>query len=74
MRKVLETDSLVMINIIKEIWKILWEIIEVVEEIKMLVRNQGVVIQHIFREGNQLANFLANQADEQHKFLQFGDF
>ncbi|KAK6784166.1 hypothetical protein RDI58_017620 [Solanum bulbocastanum] len=72
--KVLETDSLTMINFIKGVWRVPWEISEIVEEIKTMIFKQGVKIQHIFREGNQLADFLANHAAEIDRKVEYQSF
>lgn len=37
--------------------------------IKMILRHKKVQIRHIFREGNQLADYLANLAFDQEKFI-----
>ncbi|KAK6777995.1 hypothetical protein RDI58_024713 [Solanum bulbocastanum] len=62
--KVLEKDCLSMIKFIKGVWSVPWEISETVEEIKMMTLKQGVKIQHLVRERNQLVDFLANHAAE----------
>jgi len=72
--KVLETDCLTMINFIKGVWRVPWEISETVEEIKTMILKQGVKIQHIFREGNQLADFLANHAAEIDRKAEYQSF
>lgn len=71
--KILETDSLELVRVIKGQMHSPWEIIDIVEEIKLQVQTQQI-IQHIFREGNQLAVYLANQAVEEERDLVFGDF
>lgn len=55
----LETDSLNLLNIIRGVWKIPWNIREKINEIKLLLQAN---IQHIYREANQLADNLVNQA------------
>ncbi|XP_059285591.1 uncharacterized protein LOC132039063 [Lycium ferocissimum] len=54
------SDSLSMINIIQGVWEIPWKISMEVSKIKFW-RNKGQVqFAHILREGNALADFLAN--------------
>ncbi|XP_060216759.1 uncharacterized protein LOC132644200 [Lycium barbarum] len=56
----IESDSLSMINIIQGIWEIPWKISMEVNKINFW-RNKGQVqFAHIHREGNALADFLAN--------------
>lgn len=62
---ILETDSNSLVHIIKGTWKSLWELSEVIEEITINMQKQQATIQHIFREGNQLADYLANIAFNQ---------
>lgn len=56
-----------MVNVIKERWEVPWEIVEMVEEIKKHIANQQIIIQHIFREDNQLANYIANEAAKEER-------
>nr|XP_016469786.1 PREDICTED: uncharacterized protein LOC107792109 [Nicotiana tabacum] len=58
----LQTDSLLMKNIIDGIWKPPWNIVEQVEEIRRLKERCNLRISHIFREGNKLSDHLANYA------------
>ncbi|XP_060194967.1 uncharacterized protein LOC132624163 [Lycium barbarum] len=58
----IETDSLLLMNCILKIWEVPWQIIEVVEEIWKRMQNRTFKITHIMREGNQLADHLANLA------------
>lgn len=40
------------------------------EEIQAQIQQQHIHVQHIFREGNRIADFLANQAlEEQREFI-----
>ncbi|XP_060195461.1 uncharacterized protein LOC132624750 [Lycium barbarum] len=59
---IIETDSLLLKNIILKVWEIPWQIIEMVEEIWRLMNNKIVRVIHIMREGNMLADHLANLA------------
>lgn len=58
----LQTDSLLMKNIVEESWKPPWYITECVEEIRRLMDEVEIRVTHIFREGNKLADHLANYA------------
>lgn len=51
-----------------------WEIMELVEEIQEHIRIQQIHIKHIFREKNQLANYVANLAINQLQSIQFNTF
>ncbi|XP_075080475.1 uncharacterized protein LOC107786790 [Nicotiana tabacum] len=55
----LQTDSLLLKNIIDGIWKPP-NIVEQVEEIRRLKERCNLRISHVFREGNKLADHLAN--------------
>ncbi|XP_059285202.1 uncharacterized protein LOC132038567 [Lycium ferocissimum] len=57
-----ETDSMVMKNIIEGTWEIPWQLIVIVEDIKHLITMCEVKFQHVKREGNSLADYIANQA------------
>ncbi|XP_075079959.1 uncharacterized protein LOC142165266 [Nicotiana tabacum] len=58
----LQTDSMLLKNIIEESWKPPWYITEHVEEILRLKEQNTIKVTHIFREGNTLADHLANYA------------
>lgn len=58
----LETDSMMMKNVIIGIWKPPWVIEDEIEEIKKLLIMCNGEITHIYREGNKLADHLANYA------------
>nr|XP_009761667.1 PREDICTED: uncharacterized protein LOC104213819 [Nicotiana sylvestris] len=58
----LQTDSMLLKNIIEESWKPPWYITEHVEEILRLNEQSTINVTHIFREGNTLADHLANYA------------
>ncbi|XP_059295460.1 uncharacterized protein LOC132048795 [Lycium ferocissimum] len=57
---IIETDSMVMKMILAAEWKIQWGISMVVEDIQRMRRDQMVIVVHIHREGNGLADFLTN--------------
>ncbi|XP_060195025.1 uncharacterized protein LOC132625763 [Lycium barbarum] len=60
----IETDSLALKNILQDAWKIPWQLIERVEQMPHIMRQLNMQIMHTFREGNQLADFLANTATQ----------
>ncbi|XP_070034169.1 uncharacterized protein [Nicotiana tomentosiformis] len=60
----LEPDSLLLKNIIEGVWKPPWCIVDQVEEIVQLMEGFIFKVTHIYREGNKLADHLANYALE----------
>lgn len=72
--KILESDSLVMLTILKGKIKPLLQIVEIVEEIIQHVQTQQITIQQIFTEGNQLADYLANKTLQEDKTMVFEEF
>lgn len=58
----LQTDSMMLNNVIEGIWKLPWMIAEYVKEIRRIMDSCNDRISHIFREGNKLADHLANYA------------
>ncbi|XP_070034168.1 uncharacterized protein [Nicotiana tomentosiformis] len=60
----LETDSLLLKNIIEGVWKPPWCIADQVEEILQLMEGFIFKVTHIYRERNKLADHLANYALE----------
>nr|XP_016504630.1 PREDICTED: uncharacterized protein LOC107822596 [Nicotiana tabacum] len=57
---IMETDSLVMKNIIDDEWETPWCIGTEVRKIKEIKESYNVLFQHVYREGNKVADFLAN--------------
>ncbi|XP_070046776.1 uncharacterized protein [Nicotiana tomentosiformis] len=57
---IIETNSLVMKKIIEGKWDIPWNIGKEVKKIKEIKENYNVIFQHVLREGNTVADFLAN--------------
>ncbi|XP_060180572.1 uncharacterized protein LOC132610278 [Lycium barbarum] len=55
-----ETDSLAMKMFIKGIWEVPWCISMILKDINRLRRGQIVEVEHIYKEGNCLTDFLAN--------------
>lgn len=61
---IIESDSLLMVNIIKRIWRVPWELAIWYEELENLLVNIEAKIQHVFIEGNTMADYIANLAFE----------
>ncbi|KAH0655677.1 hypothetical protein KY285_030559 [Solanum tuberosum] len=61
---IIETDSLVLKNIVERVWKVPWKVVNILEEIWKLMQGKTLIISHNFREGNKLADYLANLALE----------
>ncbi|XP_060211852.1 uncharacterized protein LOC132639424 [Lycium barbarum] len=57
---ILETDSMLMKMILEREWKPPWNIVFMVEELWDIMDNGQVQLLHILREGNKLADHLAN--------------
>ncbi|KAK6780293.1 hypothetical protein RDI58_022477 [Solanum bulbocastanum] len=70
----LETDSLVLKNMIIRNWRIPWDLVERPEDIQEMLKQMHVQIHHIFREANQLADFIANTAIDKEEKQQFHNF
>ncbi|XP_060216354.1 uncharacterized protein LOC132643852 [Lycium barbarum] len=62
LQMVVETDSMLLKNVIEKRWNCPWHIINILEEIWRIMGERTILINHIFREGNKLADFLANVA------------
>lgn len=70
----LESNSLSIIKYLKGVWKIPWEIIDIVENTQDIMQQVEIRLKHIFREGNQVVDLLANTAIEQGGKLQVWGF
>ncbi|XP_059277510.1 uncharacterized protein LOC132031531 [Lycium ferocissimum] len=57
---IMETDSLALLNIIRQIWSIPWNIRMEIRRIQYWSNKGQVQFAHILREGNALADCLAN--------------
>ncbi|XP_016482447.2 uncharacterized protein LOC107803276 [Nicotiana tabacum] len=71
----IQTDSLFLKNVIDGTWDPPWAIEAYVQEIKQFMARCNCRVSHIMREGNKLADFLANHAldhedHEAHNFQQ----
>lgn len=58
----LHTDSLLIKNVVIGEWNVPWVVVEYVEEIKELMQINNIIVNHTLREGNKLADNLANYA------------
>lgn len=58
----LQTDSMLLKNIIEGLWKPPWTIIDQIEEIMKFKEEHNIKVSHTYREGNRLADHLANYA------------
>lgn len=56
----LQTDSMLLKNVMKGRWTCPWNLIGYVEDINVLMATCEVKVSHIMREGNKLADHLAN--------------
>lgn len=73
-RCIVETDSLLMQKIIEGDWRKPWEISTIMEDIKAFMNLSTTKIQHIFKEGNLIADYMANLALEEtgpHEYRSF---
>ncbi|XP_060202283.1 uncharacterized protein LOC132630733 [Lycium barbarum] len=57
---IIETDSMTMKMILNDEWKVPWSISMLVDDIKRMMTDHTVSVEHIHREGNGLAIFLTN--------------
>lgn len=58
----LQTDSMLMKNVLEGKWVPPWNVSEYVEESRNIIEGCNVSISHILREGNSLGDHLANYA------------
>lgn len=68
---VIELDSLVLVQIIQGKVKSPWNIAYMIRSIFQLLGFFNYSVQHIFREGNQAADFLANVGCKSEKYFLF---
>lgn len=57
---IIETDSMLMKQLIDAEWKIPWNVSMEVKKIKEWMRYGNIQISHTLKEGNQVADFSAN--------------
>lgn len=71
---ILETNSFAMKSMLNKEWKIPWELVDIMEEAIQLKAILQVKIEHVFQEGNLLADALAAstfQDQEKKEYCQF---
>ncbi|XP_056685682.1 uncharacterized protein [Spinacia oleracea] len=57
----IEGDNLLVINSLKGIWKVPWKLQNIIQDIKTLLHQfRNVHTQHVFREANRAADWIAN--------------
>lgn len=59
---IIQTNSLLIQKFLNREWNYPWNLVDYVDHIWAIMKNKQVQYQHILREGNQLANHLANLA------------
>ncbi|WMV50754.1 hypothetical protein MTR67_044139 [Solanum verrucosum] len=71
---IVETDSLSLKRMIEKQWKVPWELVERIEEIRVLVHKLQALLTHTFREGNCVADSLANEVVESQSTKEYNTF
>ncbi|KAH0650294.1 hypothetical protein KY284_030206 [Solanum tuberosum] len=71
---VVESDSLSLTRMINKDWKIPWEYTKEIEEIHILQGTTHAIIVHGYREVNQLADTMANEAFMQQEGIKWNNF
>ncbi|XP_015165784.1 uncharacterized protein [Solanum tuberosum] len=66
-----ETNALSWRNMLAHNWKILWELLEMLENIQGIMSQMNTTVKHNFREANQLADYIANLAIDKEEKQQF---
>ncbi|KAK6793920.1 hypothetical protein RDI58_007373 [Solanum bulbocastanum] len=61
-RCIIERDSLLLKKILEGEWKTPWQINTIIEDIKEFMNYCDTEVHHIYREGNKLADYMANLA------------
>lgn len=56
----LKIDSMCLRHMIMRTWKIPWEVGDIIEEIDEIINGSNTHIEHVFRETNQLADYITN--------------
>lgn len=57
---VVESNPLIILNLIKRVKKPSWQLHQIIEDINNLVKDSNFIFCHILREGNNTADSLAN--------------
>ncbi|KAM3357206.1 hypothetical protein P3S68_023920 [Capsicum galapagoense] len=58
----IQTDSMLIKRVLNREWECPWYIADIVADIEENIQGKQIIIQNIYREGNKLANYLANYA------------
>lgn len=69
-----DSDSLLIIQVIKRVWKVPWEVVELLDDIRRNKEQVELQVSHIYREGNDLADYIANLAVDTISKLSFHSF
>ncbi|XP_016579215.1 uncharacterized protein LOC107876913 [Capsicum annuum] len=69
-----ESDSLLLVKVINNVWKVSWEMVELLEDIQGLKEKIEIQVKHNFREGNLLGDFIANLAMDTNGEIIFNSF
>lgn len=70
---IVETDSLLIVDILNGKLEPPWQIKQITEQMVILSRAGNFVFKHIFREGNTIADLLANMGEESKTFSIFNE-
>lgn len=70
----IETDSLLLTKMINRQWRVPWTLMDLIDEIKFKMNAVHGSIKHVFREGNQVADALANEVFEAQQTKIFSNF
>nr|XP_033511835.1 uncharacterized protein LOC117276617 [Nicotiana tomentosiformis] len=71
---IIEIDSLLMNKVLEDVWEPPWSISNQVDEIKSLLSKGMFQVIHVLREGNKLADHLANLTLDQQHMMQAHSF
>ncbi|XP_060212308.1 uncharacterized protein LOC132639948 [Lycium barbarum] len=61
---IVESDSMIILNLIKRIKKPPWQLNHIIEQVMDLIKNDNFIFCHTLREGNNTADMLANLGEE----------
>ncbi|KAM3340710.1 hypothetical protein P3S68_028344 [Capsicum galapagoense] len=71
---IIETDSLGLRKMIIKQWKVPWQIVEIIEDIRIYIHLINATITHTFRKGNTVADSLANEVIESKAMYEYHCF
>lgn len=71
---IIETGSLILTKMIKNQWKVPWELVENVEDIRYKLGTVQEKVIHTFKEGNTVVDALANEVIEEHSKNEYNRF